>query len=156
MLNQSILKEYLEYDADSGHFYNKVSRSSNSKIGDIAGSTNKLGYVVINLLGKRYLAHRLAWLYVYGCWPDNEIDHIDRVKSNNSIYNLRDVSRSINGRNTPVRSHSQIGHKNIKYDKRDRMFSVCLTINGSQRSFGRFNNLTDALYKRDRLYAGLD
>jgi hypothetical protein len=59
----------------------------------------KLGYVSIGVDAKRYLAHRLAWLFVYGKWPDKHIDHIDGNTSNNRLNNLRDVSVVVNAQN---------------------------------------------------------
>ena len=54
------------------------------------------GYLRVFVLGKYYKAHRLAWFYIHGVWPDGQIDHIDGNKENNSFLNLRDVSQTIN------------------------------------------------------------
>lgn len=149
MLTQAKLKELLFYDSGTGLFVRQVKTCNTVRIGDIAGSINKLGYVVISVLNKPYLAHRLAWLYMFGEFPKGEVDHINRDKSDNRITNLRDVGRSQNSINTPVRAHSQIGHKNIKFDKRDSKYSVIFTRNHEVLSLGAFPNLELAIDARD-------
>lgn len=90
--------ELLEYR--DGALFWKVSMGR-AKAGDRAGSFNKsTGYRVIRVSGKRYKEHRLVWLLCKGEHPKNQIDHIDRNKTNNRIENLRDVSMSANLRNT--------------------------------------------------------
>ena len=86
------LRGLLEYDGTTGVFHWKGT-------GERAGSIQDKGYRTIEIGGRSYYAHRLAWLYTYGSWPNDELDHIDRNKDNNSISNLRDVSRSENNRN---------------------------------------------------------
>lgn len=149
MLTQARLKELLFYDSGSGLFVRNVSTSPNARVGDIAGSRQNTGYLAISIGGKKYYCHRLAWLYMYGCFPSNFIDHVNQVKSDNRIENLRDVNKSINSYNTPVRSHSKVGHKNIKFDKRDGCYTVIITRNKVVHSLGRYRNLSDAISVRD-------
>jgi len=87
----------LTYDPYTGLFTWLVDAYSNKVKGKIAGSI-KEGYINISIDRKLYRAHRLAWLYVNGVFP-SEIDHINRVKSDNRICNLREVSRSENCQN---------------------------------------------------------
>ena len=97
------LRECLNYDPATGIFTRKVRTAQCHQVGDRADflvtAGHLKGYHRIALLAHRYLAHRLAWLYMHGKWPDQEIDHIDGDRSNNRIANLRDVSRQINGEN---------------------------------------------------------
>ena len=70
-LTQEELKRLLNYDPKTGIFVWKIYRNYNAKIGDIAGNTNATtGYINIKINNKSYSAHRLAWLYVYGYFPD--------------------------------------------------------------------------------------
>jgi hypothetical protein len=103
MLNQKTLKKYLNYDPETGVFKRKIN-SGKAKIGDVAGGINGSGYICIRINSVKYRAHRLAWLYVHGKFPDNQIDHINRVKNDNRIDNLRDVTQSVNARNRDLLS----------------------------------------------------
>jgi hypothetical protein len=151
MLTQERLKYLLFYDKDAGGFIRNVSTTPNTKVGEWAGTFSKIGYVYISVDGKRYLAHRLIWLWLYGYFPKNQIDHINRIRSDNRLVNLREVTKSINSINTPVRSHSQIGHKNIKLDKRDSTYSVAFVRNKKEISFGRFKDLNQAISIRNEV-----
>jgi len=73
--------------------------SNRVKAGALAGSLTNHGYFTIRIDGTAYQAHRLAWLYMTGEWPEHEIDHIDGNRLNNSWRNLRDVPRRINAQN---------------------------------------------------------
>ena len=83
------LRERLHYDAETGVFTRRVG-SSNARSGDVAGSVHSTGYVRIGIDGWKYTAHHLAWLYVHGVWPSDQIEHISRKRSDNRIANLRE------------------------------------------------------------------
>lgn len=93
------LKQLLSYDAETGVFTWCVSPSRSVKTGDIAGAQDDKGYLSIGLKGQIYKAHRLAWLYSHGEWPDGLIDHINCDKSDNRLCNLRVVNESGNSQN---------------------------------------------------------
>lgn len=98
-LNHDYLRYILTYNPINGHFYWNVRKSSKTKVGDRAGVLHPNGYIYIRIDGFGYRAHRLAWFYVYKSWPELEIDHIDRIKTNNGILNLRDVTSKVNQSN---------------------------------------------------------
>lgn len=108
-LTQEVLKENLNYDPNTGIFTRRHSFRV-CTAGDVAGFSNgKKNYIRIKLLGDRFLAHRLAWLYVYGTWPENQIDHINCDKTDNRICNLRVVNQFENMQNRispPLRNTS--------------------------------------------------
>ena len=83
------LKELLSYDETTGVFFWKVRTNRLAVPGSVAGRTNSLGRIQIGIDGKRYLAHRLAWLYVTGEMPAHDIDHVDNDHANNRFENLR-------------------------------------------------------------------
>ncbi len=93
------LRELLDYDPDTGVFTRKLSTSRAGKAGSIAGCLKPDGYVHIKISGKSYGAHRLVWLWVYGKWPYAEIDHINRIRNDNRLCNLREASPSENQQN---------------------------------------------------------
>ena len=95
MITQFRLKELLDYLPDTGEFVWKISHPRAGK-GRIAGAKDYHGYVVIRLDTVLYKAHRLAWLYVKGEWPEKGLDHINQNKSDNRIENLEWVTRKEN------------------------------------------------------------
>jgi len=93
------LRAVLRYDPETGLF-TRIAAGKGSRVGEIAGSLHKgTGYVRVSVDCQVFLAHRLAWLYMTGEWPAEEIDHKDGAKGDNRFANLRDVSRSINQQN---------------------------------------------------------
>lgn len=99
-MTQEELHQLLDYNPETGKFFWKVNMRGKVKIGTKAGCVCKIhGYELINIKNKQYRAHRLAWLYVHGKWPNPEIDHINRVKTDNRIANLREADRSMNNLN---------------------------------------------------------
>lgn len=100
-LTQERLKELFSYDQNTGIFTRLLPTSSRSKKGMVAGSKYKTGYLFICIDGNRYLAHRLAWLYVYGVFPEKQLDHINQIKYENRIINLREANASENAQNRP-------------------------------------------------------
>jgi len=97
------VKELLRYNPCTGAFHWKVSRGGR-RSGREAGSVSKDGYRRIAIDSKAYKASRLAWLYVYKELP-NIIDHIDRKRSNDSIWNLSNGTQSDNMRNSSAYKH---------------------------------------------------
>lgn len=86
------LRALIDYNRDTGHLYWKAN-------GQRAGAIQDKGYRTLEIDGKAYYAHRVAWFHHYGKWPEQDLDHINRERDDNRIENLRDVSRSENNRN---------------------------------------------------------
>lgn len=103
----------LRYNSDSGGFTWLVSTGPRGVVGRAAGTVSSFGYVVIKLNGVLYKAHRLAWYVAHGEWPaaNMEIDHINRLRGDNRLCNLRVVSRSLNMRNKAQRSSAPAKEK---------------------------------------------
>ena len=121
ILTQERLKELFLYDKDTGFFVR------HKKLGpkkEVAGHVATKGHRQIMLDGNLYMAHRLAWLYVNGSFPDKLIDHINRNPDDNRIKNLRQATSSENQQNTKVRKDNLCGEKGISYsEKRNKMES---------------------------------
>lgn len=108
MITQEKLKELVELDSEKGVFIRKVAISNNSKVGEVAGTACKNGYMAIGVGGERHYVHRLVWLYVHGEMPKN-IDHINGIRTDNRPENLRDVTRAQNQKNQRLRSDNKSG-----------------------------------------------
>lgn len=147
-LTREILREILDYNQDSGDFIWRVN-SGKAKRGNIAGKPHHSngvpsGYILIGIKGYHYLAHRLAWFYVYGEWPPHETDHINLIKGDNRIRNLRKATKSQNMQNTAAQSGNISGYKGVTYDPRDGRYDARLTINGKTYYLGRFDTPEEA------------
>ena len=137
------LRKLLHYDQQTGLFSHRGTaiRPGFSKI----GSVNNVGYVYIGIDYNKYAAHRLAWLHVYGSWPGGQIDHIDGNKLNNSLANLRDVSRSTNLHNVfHATKRSKTKCLGVSYDASREKWSATIMMDGKCVFLGRFDNIIDA------------
>lgn len=98
-LTAARLRECVHYDPETGAFTRKIRLAHRHQVGDDAAHPMSHGYMRVAIDNKRYLAHRVAWLYMHGEWPRGDIDHIDGNRANNRISNLRDVDHSTNIQN---------------------------------------------------------
>ena len=110
--------------------------SNNAKIGDVVGSDNGSGYLTVMLDERKCYLHRLAWLYMTGEWPTDEIDHVDQDRSNNAWANLRAASRRENSCNLPVRSDNTTGFKGVSLDPRRGKWAAYINSGGRRYSLG--------------------
>lgn len=139
----------LSYDADTGVFTWRT-RTNQIKVGDVAGSIDRgHKYRRIKINERLYLAHRLAWFYIHGNWPINQIDHINRDRSNNRIANLREATAGENMRNKPAYKNSKTGIKGVNWHKQHRKYIVSIQVNGKPRHVGLFHDINEAARARD-------
>jgi hypothetical protein len=144
-LSKSELCAVLSYDSTTGIFVWIKSLSNVVKVGSIAGKIGKDGRRDICVARKIYKAHRLAWLYVYGVWPTNVIDHIDGDNGNNRIDNLRDVVQSTNMQNMrKARMDSKSQSLGVHCIKSSGKFRAQLKVDGMTRHIGCFDSKDDA------------
>lgn len=148
MLAQEKLKELLDYNSKTGEFTWKVRVARRVRAGSIAGCLAKDGYMQIVIDGKAYKTHRLAWLYVYGYFPEHDIDHIDRIKHHNWISNLRHVSRSCNKRNMGNQKNNKSGIKGVYLHKQSKKWYAQIKINNKQIYLGLFKTKQGAAKAR--------
>lgn len=138
------LIELLEYNDETGVFTWLQTRGGSAKVGTIAGALDKNGYINIRVLRKLYKAHRLAWFYVHGVWPEMDLDHIDGDKTNNSLGNLRLATSAQNVANSGVRSDSISGIKGVKKRNDCNKWRAQITENGKRRFLGNFDTADEA------------
>lgn len=102
------------------------------------------GYRAVQLDGKTYLVHRVAWAMQTGEWPSEEIDHIDGRKAQNQWSNLREADRAQNAANTPLRSGNKTGVKGVHYDRKTQSYRAQISVNMKKMNLGNFRKLADA------------
>lgn len=140
-----IFKEKVSYDPSTGLFSCIVDAHKN-KAGDIAGLITEYGYVVINVCGKRYRAHRIAWYLFYGWWPPKgfDIDHKNRIKTDNRICNLRLASRMQNSWNCNSHKHNTSGFRGVSWHSKYNKWVARLHINRKCVFYKMFDSFDDA------------
>jgi len=147
-LTQTRLKELVYYNEKTGEFTSLVDWGRYCKKGDKIGRLAKNGYIVLSVDYKQYLAHRLAWLYVYGENP-KVIDHINHDKTDNSIKNLRNVSHSVNSKNYPSRrSINSSGARGVYWNKSSEKWVASIGVDYKQIHLGSFDSKLDAFNAR--------
>ena len=108
-LTQEYLKEQIHYNPETGIFTNAKTRNPRAKRGCVIGSDNGKGYLSTQINKSRFYLHRLAFLYMTGSLPDDEVDHINHIRCDNRWCNLRLVSRSENRRNQSMTARTTSG-----------------------------------------------
>lgn len=137
MLTVDQLKSVLSYSPETGQFTWLISPSNSVPVGSKAGSIQNTGYWAVSLWNRKYLCHRLAFLYMEGSWPNSQVDHINSIRSDNRWCNLRHATNSQNGFNKRA-IRSSTGIKNVY--KNGRGYLVRLTINGVDKCLGTYSD----------------
>lgn len=149
LLTQKRLCEVLEYSPETGVFVWKVRRSSNAKIGDIAGHRHSvLGYIFISIDNKPYAAHQFAFLYTDGYLPENDVDHINGIGDDNRWKNLRHVSRSCNLQNCKLRADSTSGFMGVSWHKFRKKWVAYITVHKKRICIGYYTTIEKAALAR--------
>jgi hypothetical protein len=143
ILTQEELKKQLQYDENTGLF-SRFTAKQGARVGLVLGSGDGKGYLEIRVNWKKYKAHRLAWLYVYGEFPNCDLDHRDGNRSNNRIKNLRLCTEMENLKNSGVRSGNVSGVKGVNWHKSRGKWQARATVNYKTHYLGLFETLEEA------------
>lgn len=156
----ALLRELFHYDPQTGVFTRRVKTSSRAKIGVPVGNNSGNGHLQIRFNGARHLAHRLAWLYVYGVWPSKLIDHINGDPKDNRIDNLRDVSASVNAQNqrAATKKNKRATLLGAHFHVQSGKYLAHIRLNGVSRHIGSFETEQEAheayVAEKRRVHAG--
>lgn len=165
MITQEYLKQCLTYNPETGQFtrlerprqFFKTEGSWKTWNARYAAKpagfkhtkkSERTSYIRIGIDGKTYQAHRLAWLYIYGTWPKNQIDHIDGDGANNKLENLRDVTNRENGINRKTQINNTSGVTGVSWHKAANKFRAQIKINGKNKHLGYYTTLEAAIAAR--------
>jgi len=146
-LTQKMLKELLTYNPNTGIFTNKVNRGISRK-GEQAGGLNDNGYVRVRIKGEKYGAHRLAFLYMLGYFPEQQVDHINGICDDNRWCNLRHVSSSCNMQNQKEYCNNTSGFSGVQWHKKTMKWQAGVCINKKCIYLGGYDTKIDAALAR--------
>ena len=135
----------LHYDPETGVFTWKIA-SGKARIGAVAGAVqlnitrkpSSYKRLRIGFNGTRYMAHRLAWLYVFGVWPNADVAHINCDALDNRIANLREATRSENQYNHPAPKNNTSGVKGVTWNSASRKWMAQIKTGGRYIYLGEF------------------
>jgi hypothetical protein len=157
MITQERVRELFRYEPETGRILNRFDRGTNAKANEEAGwewtnyRFNSIKYRCIYVDGNTYRVHRLIWLYVYGYFPEETIDHIDGDGLNNRIDNLRLASMLEQAQNRKMRSNNTSGVRGVFWNKATNSWRARIKNEGIEYHLGMFNELEEA--KNARLQA---
>ena len=155
-----VLHELLRYEEDTGKLfwrerprkffssdqYHTIWNKKNA--GNEALKASNQGHLVGSILGKHYISHRVIWAMYYNKWPEKQIDHINGVRNDNRIENLRDVTPQENSRNQKLSTLNTSGHFGVNYEKRRNYWYSLIVVNHKSIYLGSFKNKEDAIAAR--------
>lgn len=144
-LSQDELMRFLSYNETTGIFVWKIGfQHGPVKTGCPAGTKASSGYIVIAINRKKYFAHRLAWQYIHGEVPGGNIDHINGLKHDNRIENLRIATKSQNAANSKVSTMNTSGVKGVSWSNKAKKWVVQVRDKGKKTHVGCFSDLHSA------------
>ena len=151
MITQAQLKKVIHYSPETGVFTWLVKRNGyNGGVnpGDVATNDNGLGYLRICIDQKRYVASRLAFLYMMGEFPKDNVDHISGDTEDNRWCNLRAVSHRDNMRNMKLHKTNTSGQTGVSFHKQYGKYHAYIYTGGKRILIGYYNDLVDAITAR--------
>lgn len=143
------LEDVFEYEPDTGKLLWRISRGR-AKAGTEVGWLTEHGYRRVIIGGKGKMIHRIIWdMNNLEKLKDNEdIDHINHVKDDNRLSNLRKVTRAENNKNRPKSRHNTSGQLGVYWDKSRNKWAAQIKVNGRQVYLGRFDSKREAINVR--------
>ena len=142
------LKEMLCYNPATGCFTWIRSPRNRTHAGEKAGFHNDQGYMIVSVDGYKFRLHNLAWAFTHGQFPVNQIDHINRVRDDNRITNLREACQVINMHNTSKRSDNKTGVTGVYFRKDTQKYFAQINSYGKTCRLGNFERFEDAVKAR--------
>lgn len=147
-LTQVTLWSAFNYDPVTGDLV--IARETHGKtIGDSATYAGSNGYLHISIQEKQFLAHRIIHLMMTGEWPEEHMDHINHVRTDNSWANLRQVSQKENNQNMPKSSNNSSGVTGISLHKPTGKWRAYISRDSRQVHLGLFDSMSAAVDARN-------
>jgi hypothetical protein len=148
ILTQDRLKELYRYAPDTGYFYRRKNMQGGGMLGQVKNLLDKDGYVRITIDGRFYFQHRLAFLYMEGILPPDQVDHINHIRPDNRWSNLRHASAQINARNQTMSKDNTSGAHGVYWRKDILKWTARIVAGGLLLDLGCFQNKANAIAAR--------
>jgi len=133
-LSYEFVSSILDYDPETGILIWKKDQS----IADRKSTDPKNKYMRICINKKEYMSHRIAWLIYNGSWPFGDLDHINMIKTDNRIINLREADQPDNQANVGIRVDNKTGYKGVGFHKASKKYRARIVRNGKRTEIGYF------------------
>lgn len=146
---EDLLDEFFVCDLSSGKVFWRIHNGTKCRRGGEAGTSKKDGRVLIRLKGRAIYRYHIIWYFANGVLPKDQIDHIDRNPSNDSIGNLREVNNENNSWNKGLNSNNTSGAKGVYLNSRGK-YIANIHIRGKTKYLGTFSTLEEAVSVRNR------
>jgi hypothetical protein len=137
------IQKHFFYNPETGLITRNDRKNSN-------GSYDKDGYLIIKIKSRQIKAHRLAWFLYYGKFPQKELDHINRIRTDNRISNLREVSRTENVHNITKHKNKDTNQYGIYLDQSTKGLLAKYTFTFKNKTY-RFRSLEEAIKRKEEL-----
>lgn len=143
------VRELFDYDPATGLFTRK-QRSRGYPAGQIMGYLDAKGYIRINVDRRSYMAHRLAWLHFHGRWPVDQIDHANRLRTDNRLANLRECDNAENRQNIRPEGYGNSGHVGVHWRRDGGKWFASIGLNGAREHLGSYATKDEAVAAYER------
>ena len=155
-LSAQELREELHYCPETGAF-RWLRAAKGRRMATPPGTKTPAGYLRLCIGHRRYLAHRAAWLYVNGYWPESDVDHINGNRLDNRICNLRLATHSENQQNRKraSRTNKSSGVLGVGWDGSKNRWRAEICVRGKRRTLGRYATIEEASAAYQRAKAEL-
>jgi hypothetical protein len=147
-LTQQDLLDLFRYDEETGKLFWQKSINPRGPVGREVGSYNGTGYKHTQIYGTRLLVHRIVWCMNTGGWPEHNIDHINGIRDDNRMPNLRDVTVTRNRRNVRLLDTNTSGHVGVIWIAPRGKWRAQITLGDQFKCLGEFASVEDAIAAR--------
>jgi hypothetical protein len=135
------LRTLFDYDPVTGIVVRKICTARRQKVGEIVGTFGARGYLQATIHRKKYMLHRLIWLWVHGENPEYDIDHKNRIRTDNRLTNLRLATRQENTHNAGISRRNWSGVTGVSWDANHCSWAANIKANGKQHFLGRYPSI---------------
>ncbi|MEN9885642.1 MAG: hypothetical protein RL758_220 [Pseudomonadota bacterium] len=150
MIDQQTLKIFVSYNPETGEFTRLKGTGKGAAAGTVSAGAldSSTGYRKLCVAGKPYYAHRLAWLYMTGSWPEDQIDHVNHRRDDNRFCNLRPATNAQNNQRTKARSDSKTGVLGVSWHKKANKYMAQIRHLGNTIYLGLHESVDAAVAAR--------